>query len=123
MNLNNNLEEIHPGYVIVGAGISGLLLALKLSKDPAKVAKGITIIEKEAQLGGRFFFTQLSHFTGKNNEQVLNEIFENSLNNLFLSGPGFEFLDSNSLEVLYRHFEAQLNDEEKNELEEFYAKC
>lgn len=122
MNMTNSLEEVHPDYVIVGAGISGLLLALKLSKDPAKVAKGITIIEKEAQLGGRYFFSQQNNFNGKNNEQVLNEIQENSFKNLFLSGPGFEFLDANSLEVLYRHFQAQLTESEKNELEEFYSK-
>lgn len=121
MNSFDHFNEKQAEYVIVGAGISGLLLALKLSKDPIKLGKGIIVLEKEAQLGGRFFFTQLNQFTGKNNTQVLDEIHENSIKNLFLSGPGFEFLDANSLEVLYRHFEAQLTEAEKNKLDEFYS--
>ena len=41
-------------YVIVGAGISGLLLALKLSKDPIKLGKVLFL--KKKQLEDVFFF-------------------------------------------------------------------
>ncbi|WP_158997378.1 NAD(P)-binding protein [Pigmentibacter ruber] len=109
-------------YVVIGGGLSGLLLALKLSKDPNKVTKGITLVEKEAQLGGRLFYTQLNQFSGKSREQVFSEIYENATNNQYLSGLGFEFLNADALEIIYRHFLSQLNEEELSIIENLQVK-
>ena len=110
----------HPEIVIVGGGISGLLLALKLSKDINKINKGLVLLEQQPQLGGRFFFSSSFNFFGKNYEQITNEIYENSSKDINLSGPGFESMSPSSLEALFRHFESHLTEEEKNEFEEFF---
>ncbi|APJ03454.1 NAD(P)-binding protein [Silvanigrella aquatica] len=108
----------NPEFVIVGGGISGLLLALRLSRDPKKRERGIHLIEKQPQLGGRFFFSSTFKFTGKNSEEISQEINENAFKNLYLSGPGFESMEAGTLEALYRHVESHLTEDEKNQIEE-----
>ncbi|WGL59487.1 NAD(P)-binding protein [Pigmentibacter sp. JX0631] len=117
-----NSEQNFSEYVVIGGGLSGLLLALKLSKDPKKITKGITLIEKEAQLGGRFFYTQLNQFSGKSRSQVFSELYESASRNQYLSGLGFEFLNADALEIIYRHFLSQLSEEEINHIENMQVK-
>lgn len=120
MQIQSCVTVTNPEVVIVGGGISGLLLALRLSRDYKKREHGILLIERQPQLGGRFFFSSSSSFSGKNHEEISKEIFENSSKKLHLSGPGFESMESASLEALYRHMESHLTEDEKNELDEFF---
>lgn len=101
MQIKFDENKMPSEIVIVGGGISGLLLALKLSKEYKNNKNNIILIEKQTQLGGRFFFSS------------------SDLKN-HLSGPGFEFMEASSLEILFRHFELHLTDEEKNELDKYF---
>jgi NAD(P)-binding Rossmann-like domain len=120
MEIQSYTAVTNPEIVIVGGGVSGLLLALRLSRDHKKRGNGIVLIEKQPQLGGRFFFSSSSSFFGRNHEEISKEIFEDSSKKLHLSGPGFESMEPASLEALYRHMESHLTEDEKNELDEFF---
>ena len=120
MQIQSCTAVTNPEIVIVGGGISGLLLALRLSRDTKKRENGIVLIEKQPQLGGRFFFSSPSSFNGKNYEEISREIFEDSSKKIHLSGPGFETMEPATLEALYRHIESHLSEDEKNELDEFF---
>ncbi len=110
----NDLNSTNQSSIaIIGGGMSGLLLALRLSRDSNLCAKGITIFEKQPHLGGRFFFSS-SHQPLENTVTQLND------KQFKLSGPGFEWLEGNSLEIMYRHFESHLSELEKNEIELFF---
>lgn len=81
--------------VIVGGGISGILLALKLSKQPSSDPKKIVLLEEKNTLGGRFFYSQSNHQC---------------------SGPGFEIWDRHTQESLFDFLLSCLHDEEKQAL-------
>jgi predicted NAD/FAD-dependent oxidoreductase len=120
MQIQSYATVTNSNIVIVGGGISGFLLALRLSRDQKKLEKGIVLIEKQPQLGGRFFFSSSSHFYGKSHKEISKEIFEDSSHKLNLSGPGFETMEPDSLEALFRHIESNLTEDEKNELDEYF---
>jgi hypothetical protein len=95
--------------VIVGGGMSGILLALRLSRHVHKMSENsVLLIEKQPFLGGRLFFSN-PH--------------KNSAGSVALptsSGPGFEAFDSMSLDVLQRHFQGLLSEEELEFLRKSY---
>jgi hypothetical protein len=81
---------------IVGGGLSGILLALKLSRNEVKK---IVLLDEQSTLGGRLFFA--SSFAQ--------------------SGFGFEHLDLKTKESLYRHIENSLTEHEKIDLENYLS--
>ncbi len=92
MNSFDHFDEKQAEYVIVGAGISGLLLALKLSKDPIKLGKGIIVLEKEAQEQNAAFFkwikTGLPYITLKMAQSLDGKIASSTGRSRWISSPG-----------------------------------
>lgn len=78
--------------VIVGGGITGILCALRLSKESSQEHTSITLIDSNETLGGRFFFTHSSTQTK--------------------SGFGFERENFSDLEALKRHLFLYLTEDE-----------
>ncbi len=81
--------------VIVGGGLSGILLALKLSLAGKQK---VTLIEENPTLGGRLFFPKAN----------VNQD----------SGYGFEAFSTSSKEAIYRHIQNLLSEEELSEFEQ-----
>jgi hypothetical protein len=111
--VNGLYSSNNSSVTIIGGGMSGLLLALRLSRDPNMCAKGITIFEKQPHFGGRFFFSSYHPPLNNSSDQF-------NYKQLKLSGPGFEWLEGNTLEIMYRHFESHLSELEKNEVDLFF---
>ncbi|KAB8032185.1 NAD(P)-binding protein [Fluviispira multicolorata] len=104
---------------IVGGGLSGILLALRLSRDKEKFNEKIVLIEQQPQLGGRNFFSSPLSFSGKSHSKINQEILFHSSHSQHLSGPGFEFMNVESLNAMLRHLQSHLTDEESVQFEEY----
>ena len=107
--------------VIVGGGLSGILLALKISLSEKWKNKKITLIEEQATLGGRFFFSSSTSFLDKNRLQIQEELFTNSHENKHLSGFGFEHFNLQTKESLFRHIQNSLTEQENFDLEKYLS--
>lgn len=81
--------ELRCGACIVGGGLAGILLALRLSRDPGLTRKGILLVEEAPSLGGR----------------------------LASGHCGFEILPPEAQETLERHLLGQLDEAEQVEWE------
>ncbi|MBM3381587.1 MAG: hypothetical protein FJY29_04005 [Betaproteobacteria bacterium] len=101
--------------VIVGGGLAGLLLALKLSSAPSKAP--LVLLESRPSLGGRLFQAPpLS--PGVSRAEALRAQFSHEALQ-HCSGPGFELFDPLALEVYERHLRMLLTDAEQEFLESF----
>lgn len=85
--------------VIVGGGLTGILCALRLSKEQNTANQKIALIDSNEILGGRFFFSNSTHGSK--------------------SGFGFESEWFAELDTLKRHLFLYLTDEEKSYLEHY----
>ncbi|MBX9703304.1 MAG: NAD(P)/FAD-dependent oxidoreductase [Silvanigrellaceae bacterium] len=84
------MNPIH--LMIVGGGLSGILLALKLSREKSYLERGtMMLVEQLPHLGGR----------------------------LFTNSSGFEVFSPDSLQTLYRHLCSTLSEYEVNFVEDF----
>ena len=105
--------------VIIGGGIAGILLALRLSRPGSKQsAAQIALIESQPMLGGRLFFSPPTPLTTAPFERF-SALWESSKLGLHQSGFGFEILSNSTLESLERHLCAALSDEESDWLHSF----
>ncbi len=101
--------------LVVGGGLAGLLLALRLSqRDPADVC----ILESEQTLGGRLYFSTPWHGMGlpRTRFEVL---LDRGLFSRDVSGPGLEAFTPEALAVFERHLLATLGEEERAFVEAF----
>ncbi len=106
-----------PVNVIVGGGISGLLLALRLSRQ--EPSKKLMLLESRTTLGGRLFQTPPAPI-GQSRQEVLSAQFSaEALQHT--SGPGFELFDPMALEVYERHLRMNLSEEEIEFIDGFVA--
>ncbi|MES2614244.1 MAG: FAD/NAD(P)-binding protein [Bdellovibrionota bacterium] len=107
--------------VIVGGGLSGILLALKLSNSEKFKNQSVTLVEEQPTLGGRLFFASSRSFSGKTRGQIQEELLQDASSNKFLSGFGFELFDLQTKESLFRHIQNSLTEEEKSRLEKYLS--
>jgi hypothetical protein len=105
-------------HCILGGGLSGILLALRLS---AKQGARICLVEGEASLGGRIFYSPTWQVNGNAQQRSL-ALVEIGLYGRKLSGPGFEVFESQALQSIERHILSLLNEEETGFLEDFCQK-
>src|SRR5690349_11627723 len=98
---------------IVGGGLTGILLALKLSQDRGDV----TLIERRPSLGGRLFFSSPLRLENLNLQDAWSAQ-EVALGQGDVSGFGWEVLDPTSLEILERHIRNLLTENELREWEQ-----
>ncbi|WP_186648630.1 NAD(P)-binding protein [Fluviispira vulneris] len=119
--MSSKLESNNSQYdiAIVGGGLTGILLALRLSRESHKEHGKIVLIEQQPQLGGRNFFSSPLNFSGKSCEEINQEILLHSSQCQNLSGPGFEIMNVESLNAMLRHILSHLTEDEKNQCEEF----
>ena len=107
--------------VIVGGGLAGIFMALKLTRSDKWKDKTITLLEEQPTLGGRFFFASPRSFLGKDRPQIQEELFADAHENKSLSGFGFENYDLETKETLFRHLQNHLTEEENLRLEAYLA--
>lgn len=106
--------------VIVGGGLSGLLLALRLSADVEAVSQGagLCVVEAEQTFGGRLFFSTPWHGMGSPRSRF-EMLLERGLFGRDVSGPGFEAFSPDAAATLERHLLVSLSDEERSFVEAF----
>ena len=105
-------------HFVVGGGLSGILLALRLSSKPNSQ---VALIESEASLGGRIFFSPPWQVRGNPMERAAS-LLEVGLFGRKLSGPGFEAFESGALQALERHLLQGMTEEERSFVELFCLK-
>lgn|GEM_PF-681749 len=106
----------HSPRVVVGGGLAGLLLALRLSTT--EEAQGITLLESEQTLGGRLYFSTPWHGMGSPRSRF-EMLYERSFLGNLKSGPGLEGLAPDALESIARHVQTHLCEEERAFVESF----
>lgn len=105
---------------IVGGGLAGILLALRLTKDEKTYKPGdITLIEAMPTLGGRTFFSSPLNLSGMKTEERFHELLRATNSRKGLSGFGFEVFFAESLAVYERHLQGALHDDELAFVESF----
>lgn len=103
--------------VIVGGGMAGLLLALRVSRQETK--NKLILLESRATLGGRLFQSPPAS-VGMSRVEALKEQFsEQALQHC--SGPGFEIFDPITLEIYERHLRMNLDDHEIDFIDAFVS--
>ncbi|MEN9528456.1 MAG: hypothetical protein RI932_329, partial [Pseudomonadota bacterium] len=108
-------EENPPADVVVGGGLAGLLLALKLSSSGCKAP--LVVLESRPTLGGRLFQSP-PLLPGVTRAEALRAQFKQEALQ-HCSGPGFELFDPLALEVYERHLRMLLTESEQEFLEGF----
>jgi hypothetical protein len=99
--------------VVVGGGLSGLLLALRASRN----SNSLVLLESRPTLGGRLFQSPPSH-PGVPRIDVLRAQFtQEALQHC--SGPGFELFDPLALEVYERHLRMAMSEAEQEFVDAF----
>lgn len=101
--------------VIVGGGISGILLALKISHQHPSEASSLALLDENPTLGGRLFSSSLPKRVTDSSA-----ILQNLRDNKGVSGFGWEGFSAPTLDAYYRHICNYLSDEEKNFLDDFW---
>lgn len=109
------MSEPFRQMVIVGGGISGILLALKVSHQHPGEASSLALLDENPTLGGRLFSSSL-----KKRVSDADEILQNLRGNKGVSGFGWEGFSAATLDAYYRHICNYLNDDEKNFLDDFW---
>jgi hypothetical protein len=111
------VQDNQPLNVIVGGGLSGLLLALRMSRQDS--GKKILLLESRATLGGRLFQTPPAHVGQTRSQGLAGQFADDALRHA--SGPGFELFDPMALEVYERHMRMNLSDSEIEFIDGFVA--
>lgn len=101
--------------VIVGGGITGLLLALRLSKQ--ECARPLVLLESRPTLGGRLFQCPPSAPGVSREDALKNQFTIDAVQHC--SGPGFELFDPMALEVYERHLRMTLTESESEFIDAF----
>jgi hypothetical protein len=101
--------------VIIGGGIAGLLLALRLSKQ--EFARPLILLESRPTLGGRLFQCPPSAPGLSREEALKNQFSFDAVQHC--SGPGFELFDPLALEVYERHLRMALSEQEAEFIDAF----
>jgi len=101
--------------VIVGGGISGLLLALRLSNQER--VRPLIILESRPTLGGRLFQCPPSPPGVTRSDALKNQFASDAVQHC--SGPGFELFDPLALEVYERHLRMALAEAELEFIDAF----
>lgn len=101
-------DNQQPRDVVVGGGLAGILLALRLSSqgDPRR----LLLLESRTTLGGRLFQTPPAHVGLPRSDVLASQFAADALQHS--SGPGFELFDPMALDVYERHLRTNLNDSE-----------
>lgn len=103
---------------IVGGGISGIILSLRLSREALRSGQSILLIEAQESLGGRLFFPTGKNQTGDADENFAQRILLRRQGE-GLSGFGLECFDPNSCQALERHLRSHLSTDEQDFLDAF----
>ena len=106
----NSLNDL-----IVGGGLSGILLALKVSRENA--SRPLILLESRPTLGGRLFQCPPSQ-PGLTRSDALRAQFSREAL-IYCSGPGLELFDPLALEVYERHLRMAMSDEEQEFVDAF----
>jgi protoporphyrinogen oxidase len=110
-----------PSLVIVGGGLAGILLSLKLSSNSSQKYRELILIEEQPSLGGRLFFSPPGFTLKPNREETHQQLWLHAQEQTHLSGFGLEAYDLHSKESLLRHIENALTQHEKTALENHIA--
>ncbi|MCA2961155.1 MAG: hypothetical protein IOD12_12950 [Silvanigrellales bacterium] len=113
-----HMPQVHVDRLIVGGGLTGLLLALRLSAGDPKEASNLCLVEGEQACGGRLFFSTPWHGMGSPRSRF-EMLIERGFLGRDVSGPGFEAFSPDALTTLERHLVATLSDEERSFVEAF----
>ncbi|RPH40083.1 MAG: FAD-dependent oxidoreductase [Burkholderiales bacterium] len=97
--------------VIIGGGISGILTALRLSRVPGKLERGITLLESAPTLGGRLFFSAPQNAQALSRSEMFLKRLEHCRTGK-AGGFGFESLGNEAAQSIERHLRSALSDEE-----------
>jgi hypothetical protein len=110
---NQKLEEPRAHLTIVGGGLSGILLALKLSREQSRIPGTILLVDAGTNLGGRLLFSdaRVERMAAEDDGEFFKQRRDSGMQN-GVSGPGFESVDPKGLEILERHLRSALTDEE-----------
>lgn len=101
--------------VVVGGGIAGLLLALRLSKNGSE--RPLVLLESRPTLGGRLFQCPPSQPGATRPDALKTQFSADAIQ--MCGGPGFELFDPLALEVYERHLRLSLSDSECEFIEAF----
>lgn len=105
------------GLAIVGGGLSGTLLALRLSRDRHLVEAGIRLLEHQPSLGGRLFFPSSQPAADADPAADLVTRWNGNRAGRHLSGFGFECLSPAACRAIERHIHSLLEPEERELLD------
>jgi hypothetical protein len=107
------LEEPTVQLTIVGGGLSGLLLALKLSREQSRLQGTILLVDAGTSLGGRLLYSdsRVERIAAEDDGEFFKQRRDSSMQN-GVSGPGFESIDPKGLEIMERHLRSTLSDDE-----------
>jgi len=125
--LQTPLTDVARGQVIVGGGLAGTLLALRMSRPAegvssaqnAHAAESLIVLESRPTLGGRLFQTPPSNPGVSRIDALASQFSAEAIQ--YCSGPGFELFDPLALEVYERHLRMFLSDTEQEFLDAFVA--
>jgi hypothetical protein len=97
--------------LIVGGGLSGMLLALRLSRENSQ--KRLGLFEAEASLGGRLFFSSPLNLQGLPSWEKFIAQWNALGQKTHLSGFGLEAMHPDALEALERHMRSLFSEPEE----------
>ena len=109
--------------LVVGGGLAGILLALRMSRPDLKGPRKIVLCERESQLGGRLFFSTPIALHGTAHERFESSLSACEQGGRHLSGFGFEAFDAHAVEVVERHLMSHLTDSERDFVENFVKRA
>ena len=119
LSSNNSVGESPCDLLIVGGGLAGILMALRISGPHVKRSRKVVLCERESQLGGRLFFSSPFALSGTAPERLEAHLAACEQGGRLLSGFGFEAFDTHALEVLERHLVSHLTEAERDFVEVF----